>query len=174
MNKSTKGSIAAASAAVLLLGGAGTLAFWNAEGDIAGGSITSGELKLTDPTAGGWTLNGTVVPDVANVKVVPGDTLEYTGGWTIVATGDNLRADVDVTGFDASGDLASHITLTDSYLVGGTAPAGDQITSANDGDALAATVTVDFPFGEAADNTSQALNLNLAGVKVALTQVDVP
>lgn len=45
MKKSTKGAIAAAAAAVLLLGGGTTLAYWTASVDIAGGTITAGELK---------------------------------------------------------------------------------------------------------------------------------
>ncbi|MFO6453835.1 MULTISPECIES: alternate-type signal peptide domain-containing protein [unclassified Aeromicrobium] len=171
MNKSTKGAIAAGAAAVLMLGGAGSLAYWNAEGDIAGGSITAGELKLTDPTPGAWTLNGSPVTSLSSVKVVPGDELEYTAGWDITATGDNLKAVVDVTGFNASGSLASAVTLTDTYLVGGTAPAGNQITSADDGETLAATLNVDFPFGTSADNSTQTLTLDLSDVKVALTQV---
>ncbi|MET1132446.1 MAG: alternate-type signal peptide domain-containing protein [Aeromicrobium sp.] len=171
MNKSTKGAIAAGAAAVLLLGGAGSLAYWNAEGDIAGGTITAGELKLTDPTTGAWTLNGDPVTDVSSVRVVPGDELEYTASWDITATGDNLTAAVDVTGFSASGALASAVTLTDTYLVGGSAPVDDEITSDDDGETLDATIGLDFDFGTSADNTSQTLSLDLSDVKVALTQV---
>lgn len=171
MNKSTKGAIAAGAAAVLLLGGAGSLAYWNAEGDIAGGTIAAGELKLTDPTPGAWTLNGDPVTNLSTVRVVPGDELEYTASWEIAATGDNLKAAVDVTGFSASGSLASAVTLTDTYLVGGSAPAGNEITSADDGETLAATIGVDFPFGTSADNATQTLSLDLSDVKVALTQV---
>jgi alternate signal-mediated exported protein len=173
MNKSTKGAIAAGAAAALLLGGAGSLAYWNAEGSIAGGSITAGALKLTNPTTGEWTLNGDEVTNIDNVRVVPGDELVYTGSWTIVATGDNLAADVDVTGFDASGDLADFVDLTDSYLVNSLPATNDRITSANNGQTLAATVTVDFPWGgTGADrNDSQTLSLDLDDVKVALTQV---
>ena len=170
MNKSTKGAIAASAAAALLLGGAGSLAYWNAEGNIAGGTITAGELKLTNPAAGVWTLNGTSVTDVAAVKIVPGDTLVYTGEWTIKATGQNLKADVDVTGLQASGALASKLTITDSYLVGATAPTNDRITSADDAKKLKATVTVALPYGTTADNTSQALSMSLADVKVTLKQ----
>lgn len=170
MNKSTKGAIAATAAATLLLGGAGSLAYWNAEGNIAGGSITSGELKLTAPTTGAWTLNGSAVANLSTVKIVPGDKLVYNAGWTIKATGQNLKADVDVTGVSASGALASKVTITDTYLVGTTAPVNDRITSADDGKALAATVTVDLPFGTTADNTSQALSLDLTNVKVTLKQ----
>ena len=48
MNRSTKGAIAAGAAAVLLMGGAGSLAFWTADGDVDGGTVTAGTLSLTD------------------------------------------------------------------------------------------------------------------------------
>ncbi len=55
MNRSTKGAIAAAAAAVLLLGGAGSLAYWSADGEVGGDTITSGSFTLTAlPTADGW------------------------------------------------------------------------------------------------------------------------
>lgn len=170
MNKTTKGAVAAGAAAVLLLGGAGTLAFWNAEGDIAGGSISSGSLQLTEPTGGEWTLNGDPVANIASVLIVPGDELEYTAGWTIVATGNNLEADLSITGLDASGALEPFVDVTPTFEVEGN-PA-TEITDQNNGNSLEATVAVDFPFGAVADNASQELSLDLTGVKVALTQSD--
>ena len=44
MKKSTKGAVAAAAAGVLLLGGAGSLAYWTADGAADGGSITAGGI----------------------------------------------------------------------------------------------------------------------------------
>ena len=41
MNRTTKGAIAAGAAAVLLLGGAGSLAYWSDCQDAAGGTINS-------------------------------------------------------------------------------------------------------------------------------------
>lgn len=171
MKNSTKGAIAAGASAVLLLGGAGSLAYWNATGDIGGGTITAGELTLTESTPGTWTLNGAPVTDVSAVRVVPGDTLLFTGAWTIGATGDNLEATVDVTGLEGQGGLADDVTITDTYTVDGT-PLGGQITDDNDGDVLAAEVVVDFPFGTGVDNTSQAQALDLTDVSVVVTQGD--
>ncbi|WP_447646051.1 alternate-type signal peptide domain-containing protein [Nocardioides zeae] len=98
MNKTTKGAIAAGSAAVLLLGGAGSLAFWNATADVPGGTVDSGELTLTPAAAGQWTFNGAPIADPGTVTLVPGDELAYTGSYTIGAEGDNLEAGVAVTG----------------------------------------------------------------------------
>ena len=66
MNKSTKGALAASSAAVLLLGGAGSLAFWSDSQDVGSANITSGELDLSAPDCAddllagthGWQLDG--------------------------------------------------------------------------------------------------------------------
>ncbi|MBA4609330.1 MULTISPECIES: alternate-type signal peptide domain-containing protein [Aeromicrobium] len=176
MNKSTKGAVAAGAAAVLLLGGAGSLAYWNAEGDVVGGNIEAGTLTLTPSgTAATWTLNGTAVAgnDLSSVLVVPGDTLRYTGTWTIGATGDNLQADVDFTGLDGTASVADKMTVTDTYTLD-AAPlaAGAEITDANDGDVLGATVVVDFPFGTTVDNTSQGMTLDLTEGNITLTQSD--
>lgn len=173
MNKSTKGAIAAGAAAALLLGGAGTLAYWNAEGDLGGGSITAGTLTLTESTAGAWTLNGEAVSDISSVLVVPGDTLVYTGAWTIGASGDNLEAEVSLEGVEATDTLAEFVDIEESYTVGGTPIAdGDTITGDNDGDALEATVTIDFDYGTTVDNDSQGTTLDLSDASVTLTQLD--
>src|SRR6188474_1998822 len=82
MNKLTKGTIAGAAGIALLLGGAGTFALWNDTADIAGGTISSGELSIDATTAGVWqdvSFDKTppVVIDPATFLMVPGDTVEY-------------------------------------------------------------------------------------------------
>ncbi len=173
MNKSTKGAVAAGAAAVLLLGGAGSLAYWQATGTLPGGTITAGTLTLTEDTAvSGWMLNGTPIADadLATTLIVPGDELEYTGAYTIGATGKNLQADLEVTTTGASGDLAAAVTLTSAFTLDGTTVT--TITDDNDGDTLLATVGIDFPFGADVDNTSQGDSLDLTGVEIVATQTD--
>ncbi len=184
MNKSTKGAIAASAAAALLLGGAGSLAYWNSESTVEGTSITAGELKLESPSTGTWqiTNNGTTtaVADINAVRIVPGDKLTYTRSWTVKATGQNLKADVDVTGLNGSGTLASHVTLTDTYelstTVGGStfaAVTNDRVTSSDNGKTLRAKVAVDLPFNATPtdlNNDSQAKTLDLTKIKVVLKQ----
>lgn len=173
MKTSTKGAVAAGAAAVLLMGGAGSLAYWTASGTITGGSVTSGHLKLEADDTGTWELNGSPVSSISTVRIVPGDELVFTGSYTIDAAGDNLQADVAVTGATESGALAAYVDTDLDYTVDGNA--ATSITEANDGDTLEATVTVDFPFGTAADNASNVaggLSLNLANVAVTLTQTD--
>ena len=54
MNRNAKGAIAVGAATLLLLGGGGTFALWNASQQVAAGTVLSGELSLTNGTAAGW------------------------------------------------------------------------------------------------------------------------
>src|SRR4051812_5239895 len=105
MNKLVKGAIAGAAGIVLLMGGAGSLAYWNdsANAGPASGSntITAGTLTITAANAGTWTKGmynnagtQTVAPatiaSLAAVKVVPGNKLVYTQNFNVVGTGDDL------------------------------------------------------------------------------------
>lgn len=83
MNKLTKASIAGGAAILLLMGGAGTLASWNATANAgASSAITAGNLEIDDAT-GDW-VGGTPA------LIVPGDTVTYTATFPYTATGDNL------------------------------------------------------------------------------------
>jgi alternate signal-mediated exported protein len=58
MNSTTKGSLAAVVAALLLTGGAGTLAYWNDTENVPGGPISSASWTSAHPPAapaGCWT-----------------------------------------------------------------------------------------------------------------------
>jgi alternate signal-mediated exported protein len=105
MNKLVKGSIAGAAGIILLMGGAGSLAYWN-DSAVAGpgagsNSITAGTLTVTAVNSGSWTKGfynaaGTVVTapaavaSLAAVRVVPGNRLVYTQQFNVVGTGDDL------------------------------------------------------------------------------------
>lgn len=180
MKKSTKGAVAAGGAAVLLLGGAGSLAYWTASGSVDGGSITSGTLTLSAGTCGDWTYADTSTVSL----IVPGDTVTKTCSFTISATGDHLEATLDApdsVNYTTSGNDATTLSLTASasYAVAGTPVASDgtgTITSANDGDTLTATFKVTFPYGDPTTinaNDTQHLETVLDNnVAVTLTQAD--
>jgi alternate signal-mediated exported protein len=173
MRRTIKAAGAAGAAAALLLGGAGSLAYWQAADDSSPGIMTSGHLSLTPAGQSGWTLNGNAVTDQTTVRVVPGDTLVFTGSYQINASGDALAAEVTVTGAETSGTLSDYLTASDvEYTVDGQAGV-DTVTAANDGDTLRATVGVDFPFGATADNASQAQVVNLSDISVSLRQTDL-
>lgn len=184
MKKSTKGAVAAGGPAVLLMGGAGTLAFWTATGDAEGGVINAGTLTLTPVGcdddwvyATGQAGAGTTVN-----LFVPGDVVTKECTFTVGATGDNLSATVDapdtltfvtdpaVTSFDATVDA--------TYDVGGTPIAdGGTITDANDSDTLTVAFVVDIPYGTADptgvnDNDMQNVEATLDTLTVTLTQAD--
>lgn len=171
MKKSTKGALAAAAAGTLLLGGAGSLAFWNATATVDGSTVSAGSLTLSGDDCSEWVLdNGEVVggADLAD-SIVPGDQITKTCTYTIGATGDHLRATLGTTGGSATGDLASVVTVTPSFDVGGSAVT--EITEANDGDTLTAKIVLDFPYGATADNSSQLDSLDLSDYVVTATQV---
>lgn len=184
MKKSTKGAVAAGGAAVLLMGGAGTLAFWTATGDAEGGVINAGTLTLTAGSCDAdWVYAVGQAGAGSPVSVfVPGDVVTKECTFTVGATGDNLSATVDapdtltfttdpaVTSFDASVDA--------TYDLNGTAIAdGDVITDADDGETLTVAFVVDIPFGTADpaginDNDMQGVEATLDTLTVTLTQVD--
>lgn len=105
MNKLVKGSIAGAAGIILLMGGAGSLAYWNdsaAAGPASGSnSITAGTLTVTAANAGTWTKSfynasnvlvgsASAVANLSAVKVVPGNRLVFQQAFNIVGTGDDL------------------------------------------------------------------------------------
>ncbi|WP_158282995.1 alternate-type signal peptide domain-containing protein [Nocardioides silvaticus] len=179
MKKTTKGALAAGGAAALLLGGASTLAYWSAEGDVEGGTFTSGELKLLNEDCdgagagegSGWFFDGgESAPSkeyVAGDLVVPGDVLTKTCTYEIQATGEHLRAGLATTGATTSGALASSLAPTASFTVAGETTTS--ITDTNDGDVLTATISVEFDGG--ADNSTQNLAAVLSSYVVTATQI---
>ena len=171
MNKTTKGALAAGAASVLLLGGAGSLAYWTAQGTVTGGTISSGELKLSAPTCDGWTLDGGAVYTAGTTKVVPGDSITNTCTYTITASGAHLSADLAVTGgtTGTGNALATALSPVASYKVG-TAASQAKITSADNNKVLTSTVTVTLPYGSAGDNATQNLSATLSDFVVTATQ----
>lgn len=190
MNKTTKGALGASAAAVLLLGGAGSLAYWTDATTLNGGSITSGSLALSAPSCDAdWkytTANGVVAAGSTVVKVVPGDTITKTCRFTVTATGDNLKATLTTPAVaypaaPATG-AGSSLVLTPSAvysIVGGRAlgNGGNAITSADNTKVVQAVITVNIPFGTDQNaatkvnaNDTQVLTSTLNTINVSLIQ----
>jgi alternate signal-mediated exported protein len=177
MNKSTKGALAAGAAGALLLGGAGTLAYWNATTTVGGADLGSGKLTLTDATTGTcaaapWTLDGAESPagatfDPATDLLVPGDVVTKTCTYTLGATGTHLRATLGATGGTASGGLAGALDATATFTDGGDPVTA--VTEANDGDTLTAEISVVFK--GASGNSTQQQSAALSDYVVTLSQV---
>ena len=175
MKRSTKGALAASAAGILLLGGAGSLAFWNATVNVPGAAIASGDLKLSTPDCGdGWLLDDG--EDVANDpyapgdKLVPGDTITKVCTFDITAAGDHLRATLGVTGggFAAANALTADLDVAATYQIDGVdIPA--EITEANGGDTVTATIAVTFD--AASLNATRDLSATLNAVTITAQQV---
>jgi alternate signal-mediated exported protein len=175
MKRSTKGALAASAAGILLLGGAGSLAFWNATVTVPGGAIAAGELKLSTPDWGaGWLLDdGEDVPNdpyEPGDKVVPGDVITKVCTFDITAVGDHLRATLGASpaGFAAANALTADLDIDATYQIDGVAiPA--EITEANGGDTVTATIAVTFD--GASVNATQTLSATLNAVTITAQQV---
>lgn len=166
MNKLVKGSIAGAAGIALLLGGAGTLALWNADADITVDNIESGILTLEA---------GNVVAGTAPTLWVPGDSVTYAADLTIGATGDNLTATLSVdSGSVFLGDLADELDINLAVnLAGVTGVTANgngtfDVTSAANGEVLPVVVTVSLPQGS--ENISQDGDADLSELAFLLQQ----
>lgn len=175
MQKSTKGALAAAAAAVLLVGGAGTLAFWTADETVPGGTIDAGHLDLvidaTNTGCGAWQLDsGEQAPVTWNDgdPLVPGDVLTKSCLFTIDAQGNHLRATVSASAPSISGTLAAALVVSASGItVNGVA--ATEFTEADDGSALGVSVTVEFTDPGVVDNTYNDPATDVSAVLDAIT-----
>ncbi len=98
LKKTTTAAIAATVGAVLLLGGAGTLAYWSDNAESSAQVISSGTLDVSPTTGNVWNyMNGTTV--TANVvdQIVPGDKVQTTIQVPVKLVGKNLKATLEVT-----------------------------------------------------------------------------
>jgi alternate signal-mediated exported protein len=169
INKSTKGALAASAAGVLLLGGAGSLAYWTSTQDVTGANIDTGHLKLVSPDCGvGWVLDGGATYGAQ--LLVPGDTLTKVCSFTVDASGAHLTADFDATSPEFSvGDpaLLDELGVTATYEVNAVGVASTDVPVV-DGDVIEATVVVSWPYG-VEDNDSNVL----AGLSATLDTITV-
>ncbi|MBA2953070.1 alternate-type signal peptide domain-containing protein [Nocardioides sp. MAH-18] len=182
MNKTTKGALAASAAAVLLLGGAGSLAYWNSTETVAGTTIGSGYLKLV-PTGStaceGWKLDGETGFAPATDKIVPGDVLTQVCRFTVNAKGKHLKANFDVTtptwnGASSAGSLTNELSVAADYQVGTNsylAPTKPTNVSIADNTNIVATVRVTFNEAAAtnASNVAGGLSALLNDITVTAT-----
>lgn len=180
MKKTTKGALAAGAAGVLLLGGAGTLAYWSDSESIAGGDVDSGELSLsqeTGQTCTSWALDavgGSTAYTPGTTLVVPGDVISRTCTYTVNSTGQHLAADLTmesptinaVTGTELDDQLDVTATYT---LDASTILDGQDVTSADDGKVLVAAIQVTFD-SSTAGLTAQQQTASLDDISVTLTQ----
>lgn len=181
MKKTTKGALAAAAAGALLLGGAGTIAYWSDSSTINGGTVDTGSLALSDADCDeGWVY----APENAGAGdpvtlLVPGDVISKGCTFTVSATGDNLEATLttpDSTPITSEDADTFEATVAATYDIDGS-PATDDtpITEANNGQTVTATITATFPFGDADAinaNDTQNATASLDDIEVTLVQTE--
>ena len=168
MKQATKGALAAGAAGSLLLGGAGSLAYWTDTGTVDGSSISSGHMSLTENGCDGWKLDGGAA--YTTQTIVPGDSLTQVCTFTLNAQGDHLTASFGVatpTWATANG-LTAELTKSAVYQVGATTVSSFPAAVVN-GDTITATVTVTFPTTSTVD-TSYDLTAILNDITVTVTQ----
>jgi len=175
MKKSTKGALAAGTAAVLMLGGAGSLAYWSQGATLNAGSFKTGTLGLAAGTCDtNWTYATGSDSGNAATLIVPGDVIQKKCTYTITATGDHLTAALTTpatVAFTPAATGTNKMSVAATYQLNGNAIT--TVTSANNGQTVTATIAVTFPFGDATAsdiNDTQNLTEALNALTVTLTQ----
>lgn len=172
MNNITKGAVAAAAAAAILLGGAGTLAYWSDTDEIPGDGFEAGSLSLTSAApCDDWTLDTEEDPSGATFVpstdlLVPGDVVSKDCTFTIDAEGEHLRASVEAVPGTNTGALLSDLAFTTLLEVGGV-----EVTEiTDDHDAQTLTVTIEATFDPAATGNMDAQAV-LDAIDIVTTQI---
>lgn len=180
MKKTTKGALAAGAAAVLLLGGAGSLAYWTADGTVPDSDINSGSLTMSVGTCSGWSFasSDTETPTGAATLLVPGDTVQETCSATINGTGDHLRATVGLDPATVPANLTigtaqapattpDQLTISAAVTDPAAGATGVPITGPTP---VTVTITVQWPLGSE-NNGSQLSTATLSGIALQAQQV---
>lgn len=191
MNKTIKGALGASAAAVLLLGGAGSLAFWTDDASVNGGSVNSGFLTIdplivspkTEACDAAWVhANGPKI-NTTVVNIVPGDVITKSCTFKVTAQGDNLSATptvpttVTYTATPKTGGAAPttlDLPVAATYKLGATDfDATSRVTELDNDKTLTAKIQVSFPYsltGGKNVNDTQNLLVTLNDLQVKLVQ----
>lgn len=163
----TKAIIAIAAGAALLLGGGTTFAYWNTSQTLNVGTVKSGDLALSVPSAAEWTLNGDPIADISTVKIVPGDVVVMTQTSTLTLVGDNLEAKLEAVLDDATLPVGVTEPTPEVSVAGAT----DLTVLTADNDGAVATVTVTYAFPTSTENRDLTnAQLDFGDVILTLTQ----
>lgn len=188
MRNSIKAALAATAGGGLLLGGTGSLAYWNDATEVQPDTtLTSGTLDLGAPTCASWKLDDGSDFTAGSDTIVPGDTLTRSCQLAISATGDHLTAQLTANAPSMPDSaLEDELAFTAVYEIdtdatddgtGETTVDPDAgavaFSDADDGSYLRVLFTVDFPFGAGVDNDSNgAVTAQLDAITVTATQTN--
>lgn len=165
MKKTTKGALAAGAAAALLIGGAGTLAFWSDDAEVDGGEIEAGSIDFSEVECGDdWLEGGAPV-----AVLVPGDTVtkECTGTLTLV--GDHIGATVAL---DAASVADAEAAFNDEIVITAALSAPDEAIEGPGSYPVTVAITVAFD-GPGATNASQESMAALDALELTAEQTHV-
>ena len=178
MKKSTKGTIAIAAGIALLLGGSGSLAYWQGSAQTSAATIQTGELNVALTSGATWQVKrGSTTTDItgslASYKMVPGDTIVYTVPFQTKANGTNLTANATVN-WGGFASVPAHLTSSVAGTYNGAAVAGTSFAVASGTSDGRLVFTLSWPFGANATNDTsatmnQSWNLGATTVTVAQT-----
>jgi len=196
--------IAAALGAALLIGG-GTYAVWYESVTVDGGSVTAGNLEIKDPTLATYDvlgydtteyesikvgdditlpISGKEIANLANWRIVPGDTVALVFSYDILLEGDNLKADLMIQAKDSitstftDGNIVLHYQVFDKngvamgekteFTTSATSVPMARLTPADSGEIV---FVLFAKFKDVEERIDVEEVLNLSAIEVALVQV---
>jgi alternate signal-mediated exported protein len=191
MRTSLKAALAGVAGAGLLLGGAGSLAFWEDTQTENGGTVEAGTLNLVDRECSGWVVAGSdpaaTVELLGDFLVVPGTEVAKTCTFEIEVAG-VLKASLSVN--DADDDelrgLGSELDVTSAFSIldsEGAASLDDEVVVADgtgewtfdekdSGKTLKTVITVKLPFEEGVVNNAANSSYLVDGSDALATELD--
>jgi alternate signal-mediated exported protein len=164
-----KGAAAIAVGAGLLLGGGGTLAWWNAADAAAPGTIVAGDLNVETPEAGVWKDRNDIPIDITTYKVVPGDKLTFTQDLDVTLVGSKMAATLTASGTGSvNGFTSDNVVVSAPVLKGANNQVlANPLTTSQD---VTATITFEFKSTTGAQADTEAI-YNLGNVSFTLQQI---
>lgn len=163
---------------MLLLGGAGSLAYWSASQDAGGASINSGSLTLgaldctTNLGTHDWELDNGDPYVPGTTLIVPGDSISKICDMDLTLVGEHIGATLEIDTAVISGDaaLVTELTPSATFLVDGLA----YVPITDPGDyVVRATVSVLFKT-TATSVASQTATAALDAINVTTTHAHTP
>lgn len=202
MKKITKAAIAGTVGAALLVGGAGSLAFWTDTENGPAVQIQSGQLDIAPLTSASqtWKIQQVVAGSTSSTsvdfapatdKIVPGDVLTTTVNVPVTLVGKNIKAKLDVavqalTPRSPAGTPAN-IAADAALIAALNSNGGIKVTKINNvavtglptanltaGGTIPVEIAVTFPWGDATTNSYNAAMLGLVNFQANYTLTQIP
>ncbi|MBF4570074.1 alternate-type signal peptide domain-containing protein [Plantibacter sp. VKM Ac-2880] len=161
-------AIAGGVGVALLLGGAGTLAYWT-DNAATSQEIQTGSLALGTITDAWSIKNGAGAAQSFTGPIVPGDVLTTTVSVPVDVTGQNMNAKLDVTDAIVDGDATLEGALQ-VKVVSVNGIAGSTATTTQDA-TVPVVISVTFPFGTTGQYNDAEVAKAVFSAKYTLTQV---